>query len=89
MLTGAGDGFHSDGARLGGSRGTPQHIGRIKGLEAAERRRAKSTLMGRGGRLGGTPTRGVVKSPREMAVEVRPTIRSFRACRVLSDAVFG
>ncbi|GHJ84331.1 hypothetical protein NliqN6_0733 [Naganishia liquefaciens] len=65
----SGDGFHSDGARLGGSRGTPQHIGRIKGLEAAERRRAKSTLMGRGGRLGGTPTRGVVKSPREMAVE--------------------
>jgi hypothetical protein len=59
-----GDGFHSDGARLGGSHATPQHIGRIKGLEAAERRRVKSTLMGTGGRLGGAVPRGPVKSPR-------------------------
>jgi hypothetical protein len=33
-----GEGFFSEGARLGGSHGVPQHIGRIKALEAAEKR---------------------------------------------------
>jgi hypothetical protein len=75
---GTGDGFQSDGARLGGSPAIPQHIGRIKGLEAAERRAQKSSLMGKGGRLGGSgPVGGVVKSPREMAVEVRVFLHSF------------
>lgn len=72
----AGEGFHSDGARLGGSyHAVPEHIGRIKALEAAEKRRVKSTLMGKGGRLGGAGNgagvESVRKSPREMAVEVR------------------
>lgn len=74
----SGEGFHSDGTRLGGSHAIPQHIGRIKGLEAAERRAAKSALMGKGGRLGGASpitSGGVVKSPREMAVEVSIRIR--------------
>ncbi|KAJ9120615.1 hypothetical protein QFC22_002544 [Naganishia vaughanmartiniae] len=67
----SGEGFHSNGARLGGYHSVPEHIGRIKALEAAEKRRVKSTLMGKGGRLGGAAVagEGVRKSPREMAVE--------------------
>jgi hypothetical protein len=63
-----GDGFHSDGKRVGGLHSVPEHIGKIKGLEAAELRRQKQALMGRGGKLGGRPIAG--KSPREMAAEV-------------------
>lgn len=89
-----GDGFQSDGARLGGSHGIPQHIGRIKGLEAAERRAAKSTLMGKGGRLGGAVPKGSIsKSPRQMAVEVRTILcsssRARSMLRVGSVSVVG
>ncbi|KAJ9105498.1 hypothetical protein QFC21_001869 [Naganishia friedmannii] len=75
------EGFHSDGARLGGSHAVPEHIGRIKALEAAEKRRVKSTLMGKGGRLGGA-TGGVArKSPREMAVEAAERrLRDEKSC---------
>lgn len=67
----SGEGFMSDGSRLGGSHGVPQHIGRIKGLEAAEKRAQKQKLMGPGGKLGGAKAVRPNKTPRELAAEVR------------------
>ena len=67
----SGEGFHSEGRRLGAnvSHDVPPHIARQKALEAAEKRRKISVVLGGGGRLGGT-TRSY-KSPRELAAEVR------------------
>lgn len=67
----SGEGFMSDGSRLGGSHGVPQHIGRIKGFEAAEKRAQKQRLMGPGGKLGGANAVRPNKTPRELAAEVR------------------
>lgn len=47
------------------------HIGKIKGLEAAERRVAKQQLMGKGGKLGAGPGSRVGKSMRQVVLEVR------------------
>ncbi|KAH9897816.1 WLM domain-containing protein [Cubamyces lactineus] len=65
----SGEGFHSEGRRLGTnvSHDVPPHIARQKALEAAEKRRKISVVLGGGGRLGGT-IRGS-KSPRELAAE--------------------
>ncbi|TDL28155.1 WLM-domain-containing protein [Rickenella mellea] len=65
----AGEGFHSDGRRLGAgiSHNLPPHIARSKALEAAEKRRTSNSLLSGGGRLGGAPRS--TKSPRELAAE--------------------
>ena len=65
-----GEGFHAQGRRLGTnvSHDLPPHLARQKALEAAEKRRNVSVVLGRGGRLGGGPTSN--KSPRELAAEV-------------------
>jgi len=65
-----GEGFLSEGKRLGGSHGTPLHIGRIKALEAAEKRVAKQRLIGKGGKLGAGPGSRAGKSMREVLLEV-------------------
>ena len=65
-----GEGFLSEGKRLGGSHGTPLHIGRIKALEAAEKRVAKQKLIGKGGKLGAGPGSRAGKSMREVLLEV-------------------
>ncbi|KAF8529901.1 WLM domain-containing protein [Gautieria morchelliformis] len=66
----AGEGFHSEGARLGAgvSHDLPPHLAKIKALQAAERRRKTASVLGSGGRLGGRTT-GRSKSPRELAAE--------------------
>ena len=47
----------------------PPHLAKAKALEAAEKRRRTSLLLGSGGRLGGTiDTKG--KTPRQLAAEV-------------------
>jgi hypothetical protein len=66
----AGEGFLSEGKRLGGSHGTPLHIGRIKALEAAEQRVAKQKLIGKGGKLGAGPGSRAGRSMREVLLEV-------------------
>lgn len=66
----AGEGFFSKGQRLGTnvSHDLPPHLARAKALEAAEKRRRTSRLLGSGGRLGGRiDTKG--KTPRELAAE--------------------
>lgn len=68
----AGEGFFSDGKRLGAniSHNVPLHLARAKALEAAEKRRKSSILTsGSGAKLGGINVRGL--SPRELAVKVR------------------
>ncbi|KAI0660666.1 WLM domain-containing protein [Cubamyces menziesii] len=77
----SGDGFHSEGRRLGAnvSHDVPPHIARQKALEAAEKRRKISVVLGGGGRLGGT-TRSY-KSPRELAAEAAERrARDEKAC---------
>lgn len=64
----AGDGFHSDGHRMGVSHNLPPHLAKQKALAAAEERAKKARLMGPGGKLGGTKAMG--KSMRELAMEV-------------------
>ncbi|KAJ6623161.1 WLM domain-containing protein [Mycena sp. CBHHK59/15] len=51
----AGEGFFSKGQRLGTnvSHDLPPHLARVKALEAAEKRRKASSVLGHGGRLGG------------------------------------
>ncbi|KAI0334343.1 hypothetical protein GY45DRAFT_1318345 [Cubamyces sp. BRFM 1775] len=77
----SGEGFHSEGRRLGTnvSHDVPPHIARQKALEAAEKRRKISVVLGGGGRLGGT-TRSY-KSPRELAAEAAERrARDEKAC---------
>ena len=68
-----GEGFLTKGRRLGinVSHDLPPHLARQKALDAAEKRRQVSAVLGGGGRLGGI-TRST-KSPRELAAEVRCT----------------
>jgi hypothetical protein len=73
-----GDGFFSDGARLGGSHDVPLHIGRIKALEAAEKRRTKLLLMSGGGKLGGGSIATKGMTMREVLAEVRFVYRLLR-----------
>lgn len=64
----AGEGFFSEGKRLGVnvSHNVPPHIARLKALEAAEKRKQTSRVLGGGGRLGGQ-NRNAGLSPRELA----------------------
>lgn len=64
-----GEGFHSDGHRLQGSR-LNEFQGRRRGLAAAEKRLAQQRMIGRGGVLGGTMATG--KSMREAVAQVGP-----------------
>ena len=67
----AGEGFYSEGRRLGGkSHNVSQHVSRTKALEAAEKRRQNSHILGNApNRLGGAG-RNYGLSPREMAARV-------------------
>jgi DNA-dependent metalloprotease WSS1 len=51
------------------SHNDPPHIARRKALEAAEKRRQTSRVLGGGGRLGGQ-NRNAGLSPRELAARV-------------------
>jgi hypothetical protein len=67
----AGEGFFSEGKRLGMnvSHNDPPHIARRKALEAAEKRKHASRVLGGGGRLGGQ-NRNAGVNPRELAARV-------------------
>lgn len=69
----SGEGFVSDGSRLGVSHNLPRHEARAKAIAEAERRHKLSKVMGpAGGRtLGGTTARGksAFKSPRELMLD--------------------
>jgi len=82
----AGEGFFSKGHRVGQSvsRNLPPHVARSKGLEAAEKRRKVSLLMGGGGhRLGGNVIGVSNKTPRELAAEAAERrVRDDKACGV-------
>ncbi len=68
----AGEGFHSNGHRVGQgvSHDLPPHIARAKALDAAEKRRRMAALMSGGGRRLGGPLTNSNRSPRELAAEV-------------------
>ncbi|OJT04503.1 DNA-dependent metalloprotease WSS1 [Trametes pubescens] len=77
----SGEGFHSAGTRLGAnvSHDVPPHIAKQKALEAAEKRRQISAILGGGGRIGGTIHNN--KSPRELAAEAAERrARDEKAC---------
>ncbi|KAH9837355.1 WLM-domain-containing protein [Rhodofomes roseus] len=78
----AGEGFFSKGQRLGTnvSHDLPPHLARQRALEAAEKRRQISAILGDGGRLGGV--RGTTnKSPRQLAAEAAERrARDEKAC---------
>ncbi|EFI28710.1 hypothetical protein CC1G_13736 [Coprinopsis cinerea okayama7 len=85
----AGEGFYSPGHRLGGSsssssRDVPPHVARQKALEAAQKRKQVSQVLGSGSRtlggLGGGPsTRNL--SPRELAARAAERrIRDAKSC---------
>ncbi|KAF9055986.1 WLM domain-containing protein [Panaeolus papilionaceus] len=74
----SGEGFFSEGRKLGTSHNLPPHLARIKALEAAEKRRKSSQVQGSGGRLGG---RNSNLTPREMAARAaEQRIRDEKAC---------
>ncbi|KAF8079090.1 WLM domain-containing protein [Lyophyllum atratum] len=78
----AGEGFFSKGHRVGAdvSHDLPPHLARLKALEAAEKRRQSSRVLGSGGRLGGRMnTKGL--SPRELAAQAAERrTRDEKAC---------
>ena len=63
-----GNGFDADGQRLGGILGGSVEAGRKKALENLEERARKSRILGRGGRLGGSPA---PIDPKQAAADVR------------------
>ncbi|EGN93180.1 hypothetical protein SERLA73DRAFT_190082 [Serpula lacrymans var. lacrymans S7.3] len=67
----SGEGFFSKGHRLGTnvSHNVPPHLARVRALEAAEKRRKASTMLGSGGRLGGRVGTMQGMSPRELAAQ--------------------
>ena len=69
----SGEGFHSDGTRvgIGVSHDVPMHLARDLALKKAEERQRLGQLMGTAGgqRLGGVKQK-LGKSPRELAAEV-------------------
>ena len=81
----AGEGFHSEGKRLGASvsHDLPPHLARQKAAEAAEKRKQIGAVLQGSGRLGGAP-RGN-KSPRELAAEVRRGILHSLMARLLTN----
>ncbi|CDO73047.1 hypothetical protein BN946_scf185007.g101 [Trametes cinnabarina] len=77
----SGEGFHSDGRRLGTnfSHNLPPHIARQKAVAAAEKRKQISAILGGGGRLGGGARSD--KSLRELAAEAAERrARDEKAC---------
>ncbi|KAF4611976.1 hypothetical protein D9613_004122 [Agrocybe pediades] len=85
----AGEGFFSEGKRLGTnvSHNVPPPIARLKALEAAEKRKSTSRVLGSGGRLGGLGrTAGL--SPRELAARAaEQRIRDEKSCASGTDAL--
>jgi DNA-dependent metalloprotease WSS1 len=70
----SGEGFHSDGKRLGQgvSHNVPLNQAKSKAVLAAEKRKRMAGIMDNsGGRKLGGNTRIQAKSPRELAAEVR------------------
>ncbi|KAF9011078.1 WLM domain-containing protein [Cyathus striatus] len=67
----AGEGFYSEGKRLGTnvSHNLPLHMAKLKMLEAAEKRKQTSRVSGSSGRLGGAWTNGKNLTPREAAAQ--------------------
>ncbi|GJE86203.1 WLM-domain-containing protein [Phanerochaete sordida] len=77
----AGEGFYTPGRRLGEqvSHNLPPHIARARALEAAEKRRRFSNVLGGARRLGGAPRRDL--TPRELAAEAAERrARDEKAC---------
>ncbi|CAK5280398.1 unnamed protein product [Mycena citricolor] len=80
----AGEGFYSKGNRLGAnvSHDLPPHLARTKALEAAEKRRKVTAVLGSGGRLGGGGSNSRL-SPREQAARAAERrARDEKACGV-------
>lgn len=48
----------------------PPHLARLKALEAAEKRKQTTRILGSGGRLGGRTANAQGMSPRELAAQV-------------------
>ncbi|KZT73223.1 WLM-domain-containing protein [Daedalea quercina L-15889] len=79
----AGEGFFSKGHRLGinVSHNLSPHLARQRAVEAAEKRRQVSTILGGGGRLGGARGAPTNKSARELAAEAAERrARDEKAC---------
>ncbi|KAH9849274.1 WLM domain-containing protein [Lenzites betulinus] len=77
----SGEGFYSNGHRVGAnvSHDLPPHIAKQKAVEAAEKRRQISVILGGGGRIGGMARTN--KTPRELAAEAAERrIRDEKAC---------
>jgi len=84
----AGEGFFSDGKRLGGnvSHNIPPHLARLKAIEAAEKRMQTARVLGSGGRLGG-PGRTLGLTPRELAARAaEQRARDEKSCASGADA---
>ncbi|KAF9486328.1 WLM-domain-containing protein [Pholiota conissans] len=82
----AGEGFFTEGRRLGTSHNVPPHMARLKALEAAEKRRQTSRVLGPGGRLGGA-TKGSGLSPRELAARAAERrLKDEKSCASGADA---
>lgn len=62
-----GEGFHGKGHHLSGFK-VPEHVGKAKGLAAAQKRLEVQRKIGRGGVLGGSDYRG--RSMKELLAEV-------------------
>ncbi|GMK53636.1 hypothetical protein CspeluHIS016_0102220 [Cutaneotrichosporon spelunceum] len=76
----SGEGFHSDGNRLQGTR-LNEYQGRQRGLAAAEKRLQQQRVMGRGGVLGGSEVGG--KSMREIVAEAAERrLKDDKTCKV-------
>ncbi|KAF9469743.1 WLM domain-containing protein [Collybia nuda] len=79
----AGEGFFSEGQRLGTnvSHDLPPHVARLKALEAAEKRKRITQVLGSGGRLGGRVINNRNMSPRELAAQAAERrARDEKAC---------
>ncbi|KAF9532087.1 WLM domain-containing protein [Crepidotus variabilis] len=79
----AGEGFYSEGKRLGGvTHNLPPHLARAKALEAAEKRRQNAAILAGGGqKLGSALGRNYGLSPRELAARAaEQRIKDDRSC---------
>jgi hypothetical protein len=61
---------------VGVSHDLPPHLARQRALEAAEKRRQMTRVLGGGGRLGGRPVNTAGLSPRELAARVSAVIEA-------------
>ncbi|RSH89248.1 hypothetical protein EHS25_002360 [Saitozyma podzolica] len=79
----AGEGFHGTGHHLSGFK-VPEHVGKAKGLAAAEKRLATQRKIGKGGVLGGSGTGG--KTMKEVIAEAAERrIRDDKACNTADE----